>query len=663
MGIRWFTVLLVVLSMSSAWAKKDRTYPTFNPPGIRDLAVGPLGAIPPPDANDPNKECKNYFNQTVIKKVPAEQLRDSQNLWETLCEARPFAPAPGPGPPVKIKADLIKAVLDFNLFDAARYERISIANVRVEGPLVLTRTHIFNDLTIAAEFSDGIDLSYSSTAHNIDLRGSSFPKGICLKGFQTQRSIFFKFPEEKPLPESPPEEFSQQDVCVQEPSNDIKNHKGVRNYINLNEARVDGVVEIKGDRTYQPMIRGIHNHPRIGMSAVYASIGSVNIEHVDLFDIDFENLTSTSVALTSDYFCPLSQCWKAEAEPTCSQAVASTASMDGAKVAKSIVLDRSTFVCPLSATAVRVGGDISFRGTSMLTFDLTGSQADGDLISSVISSPDQTPDVRFVTWLKLPPSKTNALILDHASVNLLRVTPSSWPNASAKDNDGVVGWKAPPSEEIPGECSSVERSRNDKQRPSLWSIFWRDWLYGKTYRPGTLVSMTDFHFKAFALPYYCLPSESAHFFVKDNTLDADNIVHWLEVSKYSPSVFSLVQDLLKASGQEYDARRIGFIDKSIQAQLHWDDVKNGKIRAIPAIVVSTFTRWFIGYGYCIYAAATWAVVLLLFGTFVFWLIPSNGLVEDKQEDKVQNGKPTPKAPSLRSEISPSLTVSICCYRS
>ena len=101
MGIRWFTAFLVVLSLSSAWAK-DRTYPTSNSPGIRDLAVGPLGANPPPDPNDPNKECKNYFDQTVIKKVPAEQRRDSRTLWETLCEARPFAPPPGPGPPVKI---------------------------------------------------------------------------------------------------------------------------------------------------------------------------------------------------------------------------------------------------------------------------------------------------------------------------------------------------------------------------------------------------------------------------------------------------------------------------------------------------------------------------------------------------------------------------------
>jgi hypothetical protein len=226
MGIRWFTALLVVLSMSSAWAK-DRTYPTFNPPGIRDLAVGPLGAIPPPDPNkqaDANKECKNFFNDRLVPglKPDSQQFRDSQTLWETLCDARPFAPAPRANP-VTIKADLIKAILDSNLFDAAKYERISIANVKVEGPLVLTRTHIFNDLTLAAEFSDGIDLSYSSTAHNIDLRGSSFPKGICLKGFQTQRSIFFKFPEET-LPESPPEEFNQQDVCVQQPSND-KNHK------------------------------------------------------------------------------------------------------------------------------------------------------------------------------------------------------------------------------------------------------------------------------------------------------------------------------------------------------------------------------------------------------------------------------------------------------
>ena len=139
MGIRWFTAFLVVLSLSSAWAK-DRGPSHFQLAGIRDLAVGPLGANPPPDPNDPNKECKNYFDQTVIKKVPAEQRRNSRTLSEILCEARPFAPPPGPGPPVKIQADLIKAVLDSDQFDAAKYERISIANVKVEGPLVLTRT-------------------------------------------------------------------------------------------------------------------------------------------------------------------------------------------------------------------------------------------------------------------------------------------------------------------------------------------------------------------------------------------------------------------------------------------------------------------------------------------------------------------------------------------
>ena len=38
---------------------------------------------------------------------------------------------------------------------------------------------------------------------------------------------------------------------------------------------------------------------------------------------------------------------------------------------------------------------------------------------------------------------------------------------------------------------------------------------------------------------------------------------------------------------------------------------------------------------------------MLFGTFVFWLIPSNGVVEDKRQED-----PASRAPTLRSEISP-----------
>src|SRR5262249_36731970 len=163
-----------------------------------------------------------------------------------------------------------------------------------------------------------------------------------------------------------------------------------------------------------------------------------------------------------------------------------------------------------------------------------------------------------------------ALILDHASVNQLSVTPSSWPNASTKNDDGA-SWEAPTKDDkVNPACSTVNnieyREVPTNSQPletfwqhvtnwrriwrdiaSLWSIFWRDWLYGKTYSPGTLVSMTDFHFKGFGLTYFCFESEKKHLFIKeDNTLNADNIVHWLESSKYSPSAFSIVQDLLNA---------------------------------------------------------------------------------------------------------------------
>jgi hypothetical protein len=96
---------------------------------------------------------------------------------------------------------------------------------------------------------------------------------------------------------------------------------------------------------------------------------------------------------------------------------------------------------------------------------------------------------------------------------------------------------------------------------------------------------------------------------------------WLSSAEFSASEFEWVQGLLLSSGQPSQARRLAFMKSSIEEAESWK-----QIGTWPIALSQAASRLLIGYGYCLYAFAIWAILLWSIGTLIFSRIPPENVV-------------------------------------
>src|SRR5262249_37093898 len=110
--------------------------------------------------------------------------------------------------------------------------------------------------------------------------------------------------------------------------------------------------------------------------------------------------------------------------------------MDGIRISGPVHLDQSIFRCGVSMQAARIGAELSLRGVYLGRFDFTGSRTEGDLEigpgkagrdpgESLVKPVQDTEPLMFPKSLEWEP-KTGSIILNHASVNAVKIAFNLW---------------------------------------------------------------------------------------------------------------------------------------------------------------------------------------------------------------------------------------------
>jgi hypothetical protein len=199
--IPWVAVAIGFLSLFSALSVAQTEAPIGTPPSSAQNAAN----LPPhigPNQFDPI-ECLAYLNKLKPGLInPSTFTYAEQSAIKILCDARaadlklsfsgPQADKRAYDQRRTLSAEFVKALIESNQFDTPGYGRISISGAIITGDLKLSRIKINNSIRLVdITFGGGLDLSYSSTDHNLEISGS-LPKtaGLCLRGFQSTRSVF-----------------------------------------------------------------------------------------------------------------------------------------------------------------------------------------------------------------------------------------------------------------------------------------------------------------------------------------------------------------------------------------------------------------------------------------------------------------------------------------
>jgi uncharacterized protein YjbI with pentapeptide repeats len=290
-----------------------------------------------------------------------------------------------------LRAEFVKAVVESNEFDAPGYDRIAISEAVIDGDLNLAKITINNALQLEnAEFRGSVDFSYSSTKHNLDISGTlRESKVLCLKGFQTDASVFiynvrYQHANE-PAQKSP---YFCTDT-TESPS------------IGLQGARIGGELNIR-------------NTAARWVDAQGAQItGQVIIQNSTMSrGIDFSGATAGGFSF-------LQVKSPAELKKCDSPSVF----LEGTDVHGSADFVQSDF-CGISMTGAHIAKNVDLLGSWLAFFDFSGSNAEGDLQIG----PSRESGGRLPKWLPPFGNPLANLVLSHSSVTLVRVALNNWPN-------------------------------------------------------------------------------------------------------------------------------------------------------------------------------------------------------------------------------------------
>ena len=355
------------------------------------------------------KVCEDYFN----KLKPGLASGTSYDLQEQytinhLCEARPanlsqlvdgavaddIAAGDALTSPIRtLKAEFVKAVVKSNEFDAPGYDRISISGAVIDGDLNLAKITINNALQLEnAEFRGSVDFSYSSTKHNLDISGTLHEsKVLCLKGFQTDASVFIYNVRYQRANESAQKSPYFCTDTTKSPS------------IGLQGARIGGQLSIR-------------NAVANTIDAEGARItGQVLIQNSTLEAIVFSAATAGGF-----FFLEVKSPKDLNEDTKCDR---STVYLDVTNVQGSAEFVRSD-LCGISMTGAHVSKNVDLLGSRLAFFDFSGSNAEGDLQIG----PSRGPPQRLPVWLPAFGTPKANLVLSHSSVALVRVALNNWPS-------------------------------------------------------------------------------------------------------------------------------------------------------------------------------------------------------------------------------------------
>ena len=663
-GVRWARglgltgITIGFLSFCSDHSLAEETGPSKGVLGL--VAQDSMGATAPvaqvqdkpplvnPDQYNPER-CKAYFAKLKPGLIDAYlKLADyqaaEQYTIQALCDARTAdfksrSEYIGSNDDNLTKdkkrtlpAAFVKAIVESNEFDTPGYDSISIYGAIIEGDLILSRINInnaihFNDIT----FKGGVDLSYSSTQHNLDISGSlPADAGLCLRGFQSTKSLFLT-------------DIMQQSDGQSEKPSTIKCDENTINSIDLPGARITGELNIS-----RVVVRNVN---AIGAQIV----GQVQIQDSRFFDrsvdLDFSGASAGEFIIRGANASAVLDARTAE------ECFEHLAILDGINILGYAQFIRSNF-CGISMTGAHVGKNLDLLGLTLGFFDFTGSTADGDL--QIAPSPP-TPtgnSARLPKWLlhaDEPPLAASSvfkknqpnLVLSHSSVSLLRAALNNWPGLCLRDSDDSQGkdCQKQPVDYSVGSCETVAAAPAALPDVHGYLTMLSEWTLGY---PGSIKEkyptiVADFRFKSFGKPTFCAfdkPAQNRLDYISDDptNINAAEVERWLASTQYSPAEYQLMYDLLTTNGQSSDARRIGYLGKLIETRHEYEKtIKNGAISSLPIFLLHLVARWSIGYGYCSYVAILWAGFFCLIGAYIFatvdpnLLLTSDGLVYNENQ--------------------------------
>lgn len=559
-------------------------------------AIQPSVVSPSPYSRD---GCHAYFDNLKKGLLPrgGHWAPAEEKVLNDLCDGVRYKPPPET-PLVVLSSTFVEALVESNQFDAPGYAGIYIDNVEISDDLHLVRLQINNTVSITnSRFLGTVDLGYTSTTHNLDFTGSSFLGRLCLTGFISTQSVFISDSHRSSL------------ITNSDEGHNCYQTTDTESYISLNFARIDGLVSIKAVNGPGEGVQGLT------LSAVSAHIGQfLKIEDTNFESIDLQGLSGGELDIVNTRVGELGGC--------------DTSVLDGARVTGAVYLSRSSFLCGLTMSGAQVGSGFSLLGTEITSFDLTGTKISGDLeIGPVLKD----GKAWLVKWPKGAKDSGPQVTLAHASANVLRVALQNWPGLERQDLSR--GGSVSP-------C--VVSSKVEDKSSALQSIYYLirstasalgDWCrFGTSTISDPRFVVNDFQFKALGSPTFCSAGDITF---TETDLEVEDLQAWLTAAQFSPSEFEWVQGLLLSNGQPNSARRLAFLKNSIAEGLSWKQIGNWPIAASQAA-----SRLLIGYGYCLYASAIWAILLWVLGTWVFAQIPPE-LIVDKEK-----GSPAPDVSPL-----------------
>jgi hypothetical protein len=514
-----------------------------------------------------------------------------------------------------LPAEFIRALVESNEFDTPGYEGISISGAIISGDLILSKIKINNALLLkSVTFQGGLDLSYSSTEHNLEISGF-LPRntGLCLRGFQSTRSVFIHDLRQQPV------NFDSKVTCDEK----------VISSIDLPGARIGGELNIS-----DAVIRSVN---AVGVQVA----GQVQIRESDFYDranpdINFQGASTGALVMRGINSRPALEAQTVEG---CLEHIVV---LDEINIAGYAQFVRSSF-CAISMTGARIAKNLDLLGLTLGSFDFTGSTADGDFQIAPSLPPDPSRGSgRLPNWLRhdydQPTPTFRAykpnLVLNHSSVALLRVARNNWPDQEPGFNFHVASC------ELPGAIRSPSQLGLWAEIRTMLSMLWElaqtpwEWAVG---RPPTAEKyptiVADFRFKSFAKPSFCAFENRTEYRLDSISnpikLNETEIEGWLGSTQYSPAEYQLMYDLLISNGQSSDARRIGYVGKMLESYEFRRAYGSGSLISIPVFILSSLPRWFIGYGYYSYLAIFWAALFCILGAVVFARVsPASVLISD-----------------------------------
>jgi hypothetical protein len=637
-----------------------------------------------PDQYDP-KGCEKYFENLkpgLISSAAdaadkAVYTYPEQETIRALCDARTADltyddPEANNDENRTLPAAFVKAIIESNEFDTPGYDSISISGAIIDGDLILSKIKINNALHLNdITFLGGVDLSYSSTEHNLDISGLLPDSAmLCLRGFQSTRSMF----------------ITHLRLFRQVGPTQIHCDEKVINSIDLPGARIGGELNI--------------DDVNLGsVNAVGAQIaGQVQIQESRFSGIDQSPDLNFQGASAGEFIIRGVNVSTVDEQTTAERCLEHRVDLDGINILGYAQFVRSDF-CGISLTGAHVGRNLDLLGLTLGFFDFTGSNADGDLqIAPSLPYRPTKQAARLPKWLghatsdrgmalhkvhfaeqrhargapgrptrllasDAAPSPSPVyqpnLVLSHSSIALLRVAFENWPFLSRAPGLPPGMNCEPRSDCMVTNCetSAIAPPSLPGENPGPLAMF-SEWTLGY---PGTIKEnyptiVADFRFKSFGKPTFCAfynsndtdedknlansekkPKRRRDHISDDLTrIKVGDVRLWLVSTQYSPAEYQLIYDLLTANGQSSDARTIGYLGKLIETRLEYNNaVEDGDFSSLPAFVLNLLARLSIGYGYCSYVAMIWVAFLSLVGAVFFatanaeLLRTNDGLVYDE----------------------------------